>query len=605
MQKKDVIKYNLEFNNIDVENPITIGNGDFAITLDQTGTHSLFELYENIPLSIMSNKNWIYKDKKEIKNTYINGKKYMLFNFDNDPYYQINRRYPFKYNMMQILLFDDDRIIDPKYISNIHQSLDLYSGILTSSFDYKGKNNKTSICVYQNSDSFSFSYDGSLKVILKLLYPSYEKKGYTSDYAVVSSELEKGIIKAIYDQKNTISFYLDCDYILKNDTIVLNDKDFYFSLDISQKNNKKNKCLLNKFWEEDSGILTNIDELDRRMVLSKYLLHINSTGTYPPQESGLTYNCWNSKFHLEMHLIHSLWNIYNNHVDDLAKSFDYYMSIIDTSEKRAKENGYKGIRIPKMTAPDGLDSPSNIGPLLVWQAPHIVFMLQEIFYLYERKDIITKYERLISLTIDFMMSFLTFKDGYYQMLDPMLEACESIPLDKCQNPSFELEYWRYIFKRQGKIDQFLYNEIKYPYEDICQKIIKPKVDGHVYLKSYGISNKNDIYKDHPTEGFLLSFFQSSEVNASLMENTINHIISKMDLKSFWGWDFPFLALSMLNCGKVEESIKIAMLKTENNMYLYNGYNTSPRSDLRVYLPGNGAFLIYYYYLSKMINGKKA
>lgn len=124
------------------------------------------------------------------------------------------------------------------------------------------------------------------------------------------------------------------------------------------------------------------------MVLSKYLLHVNSTGIYPPQESGLTYNCWNSKFHLEMHLIHSLWNIYNNHVGDLVKSFDYYLSIMPSSLKRASLNGYKGLRFPKMTGPDGEDSPSNIGPLLIWQAPHILFMLQEIYYLYNKENII-------------------------------------------------------------------------------------------------------------------------------------------------------------------------------------------------------------------------
>lgn len=64
MKKSDIIKYNLKFNHIDSKNPVTIGNGDFAITLDQTGTQSLYETYKDIPLSTMSNKNWFYKDKK-------------------------------------------------------------------------------------------------------------------------------------------------------------------------------------------------------------------------------------------------------------------------------------------------------------------------------------------------------------------------------------------------------------------------------------------------------------------------------------------------------------------------------------------------------------
>lgn len=37
-------------------------------------------------------------------------------------------------------------------------------------------------------------------------------------------------------------------------------------------------------------------------------------------------------------------------------------------------NGYKGARWPKMIATEGVDCPSNIAPLLVWQQPHIIYM---------------------------------------------------------------------------------------------------------------------------------------------------------------------------------------------------------------------------------------
>lgn len=48
------------------------------------------------------------------------------------------------------------------------------------------------------------------------------------------------------------------------------------------------------------------------VVLSQYLLAIQSAGTTPPQETGLTYNSWFGKFHLEMIWWHeaqfALWN---------------------------------------------------------------------------------------------------------------------------------------------------------------------------------------------------------------------------------------------------------------------------------------------------------
>lgn len=599
MKKSDIIKYNLKFNHIDSKNPVTIGNGDFAITLDQTGTQSLYETYKDIPLSTMSNKNWFYKDKKNIKPSYVDGKAYMLFNLDNDPNYQINRQYPFKYSFMQILLYDNDKLIDINNIKDVKQELDLYKGIVTSSFNYKEKINKTISFIYQDHDEFNFKLQSdNLNLALKFNYPSYTKNGYRLDI-LPNVSVKEDRITLLYDDKNSLSFKLksSSNYQIVENTLIFDDNNVSFSLALDEIKEGK---LLDEFWKCDNGIIIDNEELVKKMVLSKYLLHVNSTGIYPPQESGLTYNCWNSKFHLEMHLIHSLWNIYNNHVGDLVKSFDYYLSIMPSSLKRASLNGYKGLRFPKMTGPDGEDSPSNIGPLLIWQAPHILFMLQEIYYLYNKENIIKKYEPLISGTIDFMISFLTLKDSKYQMLDPLLEACESIPLDRCQNPSFELEYWRYTLERQPKIDTVLYGHQRYDYLDITSKIITPKEDDGIYLKTYGVIDKYDLYKDHPTEGFLMSFFKSKIVDKEKMVKTIDYILKNMDLSSYWGWDFPFLGLSLLNCGEIEKSIEVTQLNTINNQYLYNGYNTSPRDDLKAYLPGNGAFLIYYYYLSNIL-----
>lgn len=600
MKKSDIIKYNLKFNHIDSKNPVTIGNGDFAITLDQTGTQSLYEIYKDIPLSTMSNKNWFYKDKKDIKPSYVDGKAYMLFNLDNDPNYQINRQYPFKYSFMQILLYDNDKLIDINNIKDVKQELDLYKGIVTSSFNYKEKINKTTSFIYQDHDEFNFKLQSdNLNLALKFNYPSYTKNGYRLDI-LPNVLVKEDRITLLYDDKNSLSFKLksSSNYQIVENTLIFDDNNVSFSLALDEIKEGK---LLDEFWKCDNGIIIDNEELVKKMVLSKYLLHVNSTGIYPPQESGLTYNCWNSKFHLEMHLIHSLWNIYNNHVGDLVKSFDYYyLSIMPSSLKRASLNGYKGLRFPKMTGPDGEDSPSNIGPLLIWQAPHILFMLQEIYYLYNKENIIKKYEPLISGTIDFMISFLTLKDSKYQMLDPLLEACESIPLDRCQNPSFELEYWRYTLERQPKIDTVLYGHQRYDYLDITSKIITPKEDDGIYLKTYGVIDKYDLYKDHPTEGFLMSFFKSKIVDKEKMVKTIDYILKNMDLSSYWGWDFPFLGLSLLNCGEIEKSIEVTQLNTINNQYLYNGYNTSPRDDLKAYLPGNGAFLIYYYYLSNIL-----
>lgn len=42
-------------------------------------------------------------------------------------------------------------------------------------------------------------------------------------------------------------------------------------------------------------------ELQRRTILSQYLLAVNSASDFPPQESGLVNNGWYGKFHVSLH----------------------------------------------------------------------------------------------------------------------------------------------------------------------------------------------------------------------------------------------------------------------------------------------------------------
>ena len=111
-------------------------------------------------------------------------------------------------------------------------------------------------------------------------------------------------------------------------------------------------------------------ELERRIVLSQYLTAIQCAGSRPPQETGLTVNSWYGKFHLEMHWWHAahfpLWG--RAHL--LEKSLGWYVSILQAARDRAASQGYRGARWPKMVGPEGRDSPSPIGPLLIWQQPH-------------------------------------------------------------------------------------------------------------------------------------------------------------------------------------------------------------------------------------------
>ena len=80
-------------------------------------------------------------------------------------------------------------------------------------------------------------------------------------------------------------------------------------------------------------------ELERRVVLSQYLMAVNCSGTVPPQETGLTYNSWYGKFHLEMHWWHAshfpLWG----HPELLKRSISWYSKAYPNAKNIAEQIG--------------------------------------------------------------------------------------------------------------------------------------------------------------------------------------------------------------------------------------------------------------------------
>ena len=59
-------------------------------------------------------------------------------------------------------------------------------------------------------------------------------------------------------------------------------------------------------------------------MLSQYLTAIQCAGRYPPQETGLTFNSWEGKFHLEMHWWHAAHFALWDRLELLERSLGYY-----------------------------------------------------------------------------------------------------------------------------------------------------------------------------------------------------------------------------------------------------------------------------------------
>src|SRR6185312_9420182 len=120
-------------------------------------------------------------------------------------------------------------------------------------------------------------------------------------------------------------------------------------------------------------------ELERRIVLSQYLMAVNAAGIYPPQETGLFSNSWYGKFHLEMHVWHEAWLAAWGHPALLERSMSWYLRHLGQAQVRARAHGWRGAMWPKMVGPGGRESPSPINPFIMWQQPSPIY-LSELLY---------------------------------------------------------------------------------------------------------------------------------------------------------------------------------------------------------------------------------
>lgn len=167
------------------------------------------------------------------------------------------------------------------------------------------------------------------------------------------------------------------------------------------------------YWTTGKFLNSDNKELMRRVILSQYLLVINDSGYIPPAETGLTCNSWYGKAHLEMHYWHMAWAPLWGHPELLTRSFDWYIDILDEAKKNASRNGYKGARWTKMVSYTGSDCPSKIAPLLVWQQPHIINMLQIVIDNntsddFDVKAYMSKYWILVKETAVFIADYLVY-----------------------------------------------------------------------------------------------------------------------------------------------------------------------------------------------------
>ena len=165
-------------------------------------------------------------------------------------------------------------------------------------------------------------------------------------------------------------------------------------------------------------------ELERRVVLSQWLLAIQCAAGTPPQETGLTYNSWFGKFHMEMIWWHQSWLPLWGHGEMLDRTLRWYETVEPKAREIAMRQGFKGLRWMKMTDRSGEEAPSKVGSFLIWQQPHLIYLAELLYRAaqtpnssllecgvaskLQTSNILTRYGHLIDETATFMADFATY-----------------------------------------------------------------------------------------------------------------------------------------------------------------------------------------------------
>lgn len=345
-------------------------------------------------------------------------------------------------------------------------------------------------------------------------------------------------------------------------------------------------------------------ELERRIVLSEYLTAIQDAGKYPPPETGLTYNSWEGKFHLEMYFWHEAHFALWNRLPLLERSLGWYQQILPRAENTAKRQGYAGARWPKMTSPGGVESPSPVGPFLIWQQPHLILFAELCYRSHPNRRTLEQYKDVVFQTADFMASYASWDTNRQRyVLGPVLQCAQEIfPKNRTLDPTFELAYWHWGLEtaQQWRTRLGLARDPKW--DDVLRKLAPlPVADGkYLFTETTPDSYTNPKWNaDHPAVLDALSFVPllrqghggqaGPGVDPMIMSNTFDWVWKNWNWRGTWGWDYPAMAMTAARLGEPGRAVDALLMDTPKNHYGLNG-QVYQRPGLSIYLPANGGLL---------------
>lgn len=664
---------------VDSLSSFSVGNGRIAFTVDATGLQSFPDYYKNgIPLTTMSEWGWHSFPNTESL-TVEETQRAMNLGHGHDEVYAVEykkggrnqaateyfRVNPHRLNLGTVGLSfkdKDGKSLSLDDIKNLNQELQLWDGKIETKYNIGGENvDVTTFCIPADDALYArvkseLLAQGRAEVDIKFPYPTGKHADDAADWQ--SPEKHKSVIidnapnrVVIERELDGTKYYVTVSWdgearifetsrnefkLSTNDNVLAfsvayssnkpSEPSASFSYDQALKANLKQwPAWWNKGAIVDFGECSDprAAELERRVILSQFLTFINCANSTPPQETGLTYNSWFGRPHLEMTWWHGVDFALWNRPEVLGRFLDWYNDVAyPKALDIAKRQGFKGARWMKMTDPEAGEAPSNTGSFLIWQQPHYIYMAEEMYRANPSEETLKKYGEQVEATAEFMADYAMAcaKGDEPIKLFGQTAMQESMSKDFSYHHPFEQAYWLYGLQkaqqwreRQGKARNEKWDEVIGRLAPLHEAdgiytagaAIKPfdsnsksaAFDPYVtpeQVAKTAISAEDFAMKsrsDHPAVlGACGLLPKSSLYDDAVMLRTLDNVMANWNWPTTWGWDYGMIAMCAARLGRPETALEALLIDKGKNTYLVNGHNFQEPKRLRIYLPGNGSLL---------------
>jgi hypothetical protein len=634
-----VRRHNPVFTRVDPAAPLMLGNGNIGFTADITGLQSFPEAYDKLS-ALLIEAQWAWHsfpnpNGYRVRDTQIpievrgHIRRYGYIkdwaDAAKNPAVAYIRENPHRFSLGRVSLdlrAKDGSAARFEDITDTQQTLDLWTGTLSSRFIYEGENVTVITRVLPDQDTVMAEVTSSLvglgrlgicvrfAGVSKTLNPDpsdwENPNGHTTtEVARKAGEvrLKRQIDATIYHAAIGASAGGDIIQAAAHDYRVSAARgaasltvmaQFSPEPGVALPTTVAAKAAVEKHWADNWGHGGMVDfagstdarapELERRVILSQYLMAVNATGDFPPQEEGLFSNSWNGKSHLEMHPWHSAHFALWGRPQLLERSLGWYVKHLPDARARAAAQGLKGAWWPKMIGPDGVDSPSKVSPFIMWQQPHPIYMCELVYRAGGGKRALEAYGELVAQSAELLASFVypDDKTGRYRLGPPIIPVQENFDPMTTFDPAFEVAYYRWGIEtaqswrvRAGKKRRADWDAILAKWPALPQKdgLYLPvgSEPGFWDKAASATCRANAVEetcqnRDHPSFLMPLGWLPGRDVKRAVMRNTLDRMKRDWDLRQTWGWDYPMIAMTAARLKAPEEALDWLFFDAKNNRF---------------------------------------